>query len=197
MKIIWSDESKFSLINPNRIEYYWKEKPAPLVEENVKRSKKFGGGGVMTWGCITSRGVGELIRLDGIVDSKKYINVLSDCLMKTLEKYELNPKKVTFMQDNAAIHTAKNVLEWLSINKIKVVDWLARSPDVNPIKKSMDNYRMRIKKTPKKPTNADELWELIKEEWSKIDQETIRKLYLSVTKRVHGVYTSKGGYVKY
>jgi transposase len=168
-----------------------------LEEANLKKSKKFGGGGIMAWGCITSQGVGELIRLDGTVDSKKYIEVLSNGLMKTLENYDLNPKRVIFMQDNASIHKAKTVLEWLNINKIKVLDWPAQSPDINPIENLWGILDLRIRRNKKKPENPDELWELIKEEWNKIDQETIRKLYLSMTKRVHGVYNSKGGYVKY
>jgi hypothetical protein len=59
-KIIFSDESTFSLLNTNRKEFYWSYKTEPLKEDNIKKSLKFGGGAIMAWGCITGEGVGEL-----------------------------------------------------------------------------------------------------------------------------------------
>lgn len=37
------------------------------------------------------------------------------------------------MQDNARIHTARIVKEWLEDHVINVIDWPAYSPDLNPI----------------------------------------------------------------
>jgi transposase len=195
--IIWSDESKFSLINTNKKEYYWKEKSSPLEESNIKKTKKFGGGGIMAWGCITPYGVGELVRLDGKIDSKKYIDVLSNGLMKTLEKYELNPKRVKFMQDNAPIHKAKGTIEWLKINKIKVLDWPAQSPDLNPIENLWGIIDKKVRKSKQNICNVDDLWEVVRNEWNSIDEETLRSLYLSMTSRISDLYDSKGGYTRY
>jgi hypothetical protein len=40
-----------------------------------------------------------------------------------------------FMQDNVVIHTAKKVKRWFINHNVKIVeDWLAYSPDLNPIK---------------------------------------------------------------
>jgi transposase len=41
---------------------------------------------------------------------------------------------MTFMQDNASIHTAKKVTEWFKDRGILVLDWALYSPDLNPIK---------------------------------------------------------------
>ena len=40
---------------------------------------------------------------------------------------------MTFMQDNAPIHTAKRVSAWVKDRAIPVLDWAPYSPDLNPI----------------------------------------------------------------
>ena len=56
--VIWSDESKFNILNSDGKEYYWTNKPAEVTEQGVKETLKFGGGGgIMVWSCITWEGV--------------------------------------------------------------------------------------------------------------------------------------------
>jgi transposase len=73
-KVIWSDESKFSLVNNNGREFYWKKRSDPIKNDHIKKTKKYGGGSITAWGCITSEGVGELIIIEGIMDSRKYVH---------------------------------------------------------------------------------------------------------------------------
>ena len=42
-------------------------------------------------------------------------------------------KDILFQQDDAPVHKAYNVMNWLKRNSIKVVDHLPYSPDLNPI----------------------------------------------------------------
>jgi hypothetical protein len=74
-KVIWSDECKFALQNTNKKEFYWKYKRDPLNDDHMKKTTKFGGGSILAWGCITSEGVGEFMRVNGNMDSSKYIEV--------------------------------------------------------------------------------------------------------------------------
>jgi transposase len=195
--VIWSDVSTFSLINTNQKELYWNAKAAPLKDENIKKSLKFGRDSLMVWGCITSEGVGELIRLPKSVTSNVYVSCLEDGLIKTIEKFSLNHEKVIFMQDNAPVHVSKTSKKWLSDNRINLIDWPPQSPDMNPIENIWDYLDKKVRERVEKPRNLDELWELIRQEWYKIDKDLLRKLYLSMLRRIQSLKEAKGGYTKY
>lgn len=47
------------------------------------------------------------------------------------------------------------------------------------------------------PTSEDELWEVLQEEWAKLDIEYVRKLYMSMPRQVACLKDAKGGYTKY
>ena len=42
----------------------------------VKQTIKHGGGSLMLWRCMTSRGVGDLQKVDGRLNAKDYILIL-------------------------------------------------------------------------------------------------------------------------
>jgi transposase len=152
--VIWSDECKFALLNTNNREFYWKRRSDPIQDCHIKKTLKFGGGSIMTWGCITSEGVGKLIRIDGIMTAEKYIKILEEGLLGTLEDYQLPIASSLFMHDNDPKHTAKCTKEWLRVNKIKVMDWPAESPDINPIENLWSIVDQRLRKRETKPKNV-------------------------------------------
>jgi transposase len=193
--VLWTDESKYCLIKGKEI--YWNRRPVPLKEENIKRTKKFNGESIIVWGCITGEGTGELVRLKSKVDSNAYIKILEDGLLRTIENKNLDPNKVIFMQDNAPIHTSRITKEWLNLHKINVMDWPPQSPDINPIENLWEIIDKKIRKRSIQPSNLEELWLAIKEEWDNIDKELIRKLYLSMPKRVKVLKECGGKYTKW
>jgi DDE superfamily endonuclease len=106
-RMIWCDECKFSLVNRNKREFYWKRKRDPLNEENIKKTLKFRDDSIIVWGCITAEGVGELVKVNGSIDSNKYIEVLTTGLIKTMDDFSLDVRNSIFVQDNAPCHTSK------------------------------------------------------------------------------------------
>jgi hypothetical protein len=66
----------------------------------VAGTVKFGGGSIMMWGCMTSKGIGFSCRIDGRMDAELYTNILSDELNQTLKYYDLEPSEIIFQQDN-------------------------------------------------------------------------------------------------
>jgi hypothetical protein len=62
-KIIFSDESKFNLHGADGNTRVWCLDGTQLQPENIQGTKKFGAGNIMVWGCITSKGVGKLVKV--------------------------------------------------------------------------------------------------------------------------------------
>jgi transposase len=54
--VVWSDESKFNLLNSDGKQYHWTNRPEELNEDGITPTLKFGGGGVMVWSCLTWNG---------------------------------------------------------------------------------------------------------------------------------------------
>jgi hypothetical protein len=94
---------------------------------------KFGGGSVMIWGCFTSRDVSGYYKIDGTINAKLYQQILYEDLIDTIRYYEFSIDEVIFQHDNDPKHIAKLTKQWLKNNKVKVLNWLSQSPELNPI----------------------------------------------------------------
>ena len=47
------------------------------LPECIQQTVKFGGRSVMVWGCISCNGVGPLVKVEGRMNEKDYIKLLS------------------------------------------------------------------------------------------------------------------------
>jgi transposase len=68
-QVIFSDESKINRLGSDGLKWCWKRARQPLEDRHVIPTVKFGGGSVMVWGCISSQGVGEIIKVEGLMNS--------------------------------------------------------------------------------------------------------------------------------
>ena len=66
-----------------------------------------------------------------------------------------------FQQGNAPCHKAKSVTEWFEENNIKILQWPARSPDLNPIEIVWTVLDRELSK--ETVTSAEDLKENLKE----------------------------------
>ena len=99
------------------------------------------------------------------------------------------------MQDGALAHTAHSVKDYFAKNKIRVLDWCARSPDLNPVEHiwawmGRQLARIRI-------TSIEHLKEVLHEIWLTVLLELFMKLIESMPKRVIACIKAKGGHFKY
>ena len=134
----------------------------------------------MIWGCMTNQGVGYACWVKGRMDADLYITILEDELLQTIDYYNLNHRKVIFQQDNARVHSAKKVEDWFKKHKIDVLDWPAKSPDLNPIEYLQDHLKRVLTKYPKEAEGINELWEHIQIEQNKIPKEVCTNLICSM-----------------
>jgi transposase len=193
-RIIYSDECRFS-INGNDGAQRIRRLPGTRYDEaNIIGTKKYGGGGVMAWGCISYEGVGRLVVTDTTMDSISYTRLLAEYLHESAEIMGLFDDFV-FQQDNAPCHTSAHTRKFFEENDITVLEWPAQSPDLNPIEHVWAHIKKELKKFAIK--NKPELVIKIKEIWNNIPKEHIRKIIDSMPQRIEEVIRAKGGNTSY
>jgi hypothetical protein len=154
---------------------------------------KHGGGSIMIWGCMTSKGVGFMCLINGRIDANLYQEILSDEFLQTLHFYGLDRDSIIFQHDNDPKHTASSTIRWLRDHNIFVLKWPPQSPDLNPIEHLWSYLKERIRNRPVQPKNKEELWEAFREEWSRIDPDFCAKLISTMPERIAAVLKAKGG----
>jgi hypothetical protein len=197
MNVIWSDESKFQLFGSDGRQWYWKKPGDPLIARHIKSTVKHGGGNIMVWGCLTSKGMGYICHIHGSLDSELYRQILHDEFMATLNYYNMAVEKVIFQQDNDPKHTAKLTKQWFINNNIKILDWPSQSPDLSPIEHIWNEVDRRLRKLPGQITSKDDLWNKVGDVWEDIDVNTCIKLIETMPERIRDVIRAKGGYTKW
>jgi hypothetical protein len=195
--VVFSDESKFNLIGSDGIRWVRRRNGEALKDCHVKKRVQGGGGSVMVWGCITATGFGRLHQVEGRLNAKSYIELLSESLPPTFSDFKLNKRTTLFQQDNAPCHAAKLTKTFFNSRKIKTLPWPANSLDMNIIEHVWNMLDIRLGQRSRKPTNKDQLWAALQEEWEKLGQEYLDKLYESMPRRIQALYEARGGYTKY
>ena len=97
-----------------------------------------------------------------------YINILE------------NKEYYLFQENNVPIYMAKLTKNWIDKNNINILSWPAQSPDLNPIEHLhvWDELERKVKAHKPLPTNINELYEILQEEWIKIDIKNIKILLI-------------------
>ena len=124
---VFSDEKKFNLDGPDSWCSWMSE------DNSLSRNRRqMGGGSVMIWGALLPNGKIFLREIKGRLNSQKYIDFLNSEVKPYLDR-ELGINKYTFQQDNASIHVSKLSLAWLKSNFTNLLEWPAKSPDLNSV----------------------------------------------------------------
>src|SRR4029434_3116026 len=76
-------------------------------EKHLVPTVKYGGRSLMLWGCFSSKGPGQTVRIHGIMDSIKYQQILNENLTPPSSKLKMG-RGWTFQQDNDLKHTSKS-----------------------------------------------------------------------------------------
>lgn len=191
--VLWSDESKFNRFGSDGKRIVWRPPNKQHHPMYTVKTVKHGGGSVMVWAAFSWRGVGPIVKINGIMDQYVYKNILENHMEPFVE--ENMPLNWTFMHDNDPKHSARSVKAWLNDQKIKTLPWPAQSPDLNPIENLWNDVETQIKLV--KPKNLNELWETIRDAWSSISPDRCKRLVESLPRRLNEVIRQKGFPTKY
>ena len=195
--VIFSDETTITRFGAKKGQLVWRKPGNALRKENVQGTVKFGRGSLILWGCMTSDGVGFACKIEGKMDSDLYILILGDELLGTFDYYGRDKEDAIFQHDNAPIHTAKKVKEWLTENDLRVLEWPAQSPDLNPIENLWAYLKRRLESYETDPDGMVELWERVEKEWNDIPQDLCKSLIEGMPKHICAILKVKGGYTRY
>lgn len=192
--VLWTDETKLELFGPMDQRYVWRKKNTAYEEKNTLPTVKHGGGSIMLWGCFASSGTGNLYRVNGIMDSTQYQDILGKNVAPSVRKLKLG-RQWTLQQDNDPKHTSKSTKAWLEKKSWKILEWPSQSPDLNPI----ENLWWDLKKAvaARRPNNIAQLEAIALEEWDKIPKERCQKLVQKYRARLQDVIAAKGCATKY
>ena len=203
--IKFSDECSVARGSGHNTTWVWRLPSKKWAPKNVEEVPCGRQAARMVWGCIWLTEEGEARRSPLVImkrdpmaprkgyTAKSYIKALCEGLLPSYEVGEL------FLQDNARIHTAEVTMDWLDLHDVSVLDWPPYSPDLNPI----EHMWLALKRTlhklhPKFDTMGEsvEEWEAfemgLKEAWATIPDELIKKLILSMPRRLEACRVSKG-----
>ena len=193
-KVLWTDESKFQIFGQNRRIYVRRSPSEKMLPECIVPTLKHGGGSVMVWGCFSGSGIGDLVRIDGIMKKEEYKEILETHAIPS--GLRLNGPGFIFMQDNDPKHTSKLCRSYIkdkeNCGDLKYMDWPSQSPDLNPIEMLWDHLDREVRK--KCPTSKESLWTALQESWNAISSQTIQNLLFRMPRLAREVIKTKGNF---
>lgn len=160
--------------------YVWRNPKEQLSYKCTLPTVKCGEKGLMVWGCLSSNGTGSIVLLDGKITADVYLKILEEYAIPDGRRL-IGPNFI-FQQDNAPIHTAKNVMQYLRNENINILKWPPQSPDLSPIENAWAILKIRIAE--EKPQNLNELKQCVYRNWRNISQNECLKLVDSMQERL-------------
>ncbi|GFY20497.1 transposable element Tcb1 transposase [Trichonephila clavipes] len=128
---MFSDESRLILQSDSRRTFIWRAQGTSYHQENSIERHRYGGTGWLVWGEIILVSRSDLhvqsVRMTGHIYRdvilKQYVHLFRGAM----------GAEFLFIDDNARLHLANIVDEYLQSEDITRMDWPAYSPDLNPI----------------------------------------------------------------
>jgi transposase len=144
-RVIFTDESSFSMNGTRSKQYVWRKPGEEMLPECTVPTFKHGTGKVMVWGAISYNGFFRLHFVTENVNSRNYLTLMK----KFFNDYDHN-EDIIFMQDNAPPHKAATVMRFFEEKGISLLHHPPQSPDLNPIEHVWDYMSKKLVKDPPK-----------------------------------------------
>ena len=129
-RFLFTDESKFTL-RYNQKTRVWRtseETNKPFAMTGALKHDEH----IMVWGGFAAHGVGNLYRINGILEQNQYHDIIRNQLIPSARKL-FNLRNWTFQEDNDPKHTKNSTKALYNLLRIPRKDLPANSLDLNPI----------------------------------------------------------------
>ncbi|GFX51691.1 transposable element Tcb1 transposase [Trichonephila clavipes] len=120
---------------------------------------------IMVWGGIGYHSRTPLVRIAGTLNSWRYI---SEVLGPVVLPYLQGLASAIFQQDNARPHVARIVQRFFVNHRIKLLPWLARSPNLSPIENMWPMVAQRLTQITPPASTPDQLRQHMEAAWSAV-----------------------------
>lgn len=196
-KVIFTDEKCFSSVSKNG-RHCWRLRNTRYEAKHINERARSGRVTVSFHGWMWAGGPGELVKIEGHLNSEEYINILETSLLPSVRAYALpEPENIILVQDRSPIHTSRVVTQWFREHpEIQLVDWPPKGCDVNPIENlwgiMVEEWEVPQMTTAAVEAKATEVWESIRRR-----PDICTKLVDSVRTRLQEVIDAQGGWTKY
>jgi hypothetical protein len=109
-----------------------------------------------------------------------------------------------FQKDNAPVHTAYVVRDWLAEQDFEVMNWPPYSPDLNPIenvwpclKAKIYELHPEIRGMPDNDETLEYVISVAQEAWSELASDMLENLAVTMPHRMKQVIDNDGWYTSY
>lgn len=190
-KIIFTDEKPFKSDDNHHVRVF-RPKGQRYNQDYICKDRQSGHISASYWGWISFAGPGEIVPTGRQFNASQYIEILDQVGFPTMEAQFGSIYNIVFMHDNAPIHTARIVRDYLAEIGVQVLDHPPKSPDLNLIENiwaMMEQNRSPLIQRTQEGLNAHVLnrWENLRGR-----QDVFDNLYNSLAKRFRYVIEHEG-----
>ena len=170
--VLFTDESRFNLRRSDGRVRVYRRRGERFRDACVVENELFGGGSVMIWGGISPQHKTDVRVIDGNLNAQRYQD---EILAPVVTPFILANPHMLLMQDNATSHSARATRQYLATNNMQVIDWPARSHDLNPIEHIWDLLDKRLRNVQNPPHTVAALRQEVVRQWNLLAQPEIRR----------------------
>ena len=193
-QVLFSDEMNIEVDNRKNRICIRRTSVEKYNQDCIIQRAKQGSCSIGIWCCMIYYGLGIHCIFDGRLNSTRYIQILNENLIESMEKLR-QVQPFIFQQDNAPCHRAKIVTEWFTDKKIECLKWPANSPDLNCIENLWSWLDRELAKVG--PRSLGELKEIVPEILERVPKKVIENLVDSMPRRINACMKNKGGVTRY
>lgn len=190
--VLFTDEKRFKLYNSDGRKRIYRRRGERFSDPCVIRTDHYGGGSIMVWAGMSLLMKTPLVVINGNLTARKY---QTDVLNPVVVPIVRQNRNTVLMQDGAPPHTARTTTALIRNNRINVLDWPSKSPDLNPIENVWSQLSRKVYQN--QPQNLQHLRQIIINEWNNLPQRFFRNFVMSMRARCQACVRANGGYTRY